>query len=212
MAKVSIFYPFLNFEFSTTIPYILLVTKRTCSSPSWKLKFLRSNKEIRITWLLEINFTPSNKSIDMFKMRNSCKIMTTTTDTIRMLSASTLSERRLRTSDSSSTRRIGQITSTKLKLDLWETKLAEESKNVSPSKEKFPLSQTKPMAWERMLITYNTSLLNSEKRKPRTKMRSIDLETPSGSRRESAKIMTPELKLLITICTRLKRRPTNFQS
>ena len=63
-----------------------------------------------------------------------------------------------------------------------------------------------------MPTTYNTSSLSSERKKLRTKMRLTDLETVSPSRRESAKIMTPESRALTTICTKLRRKPTSSTS
>jgi hypothetical protein len=61
-----------------------------------------------------------------------------------------------------------------------------------------------------MLITFNMSWPNLEKKKLRTKMRSIDLETALLTRRESAKIMMPESRALIMICTKPQRKLTNF--
>lgn len=71
--------------------------------------------------------------------------MTTTIDMIKTLFLSTLLEKRLKTLDSSSMRKIGQIMNTKLRLDQLEIKLAGGNKNVSLSKERFPLSLIKLM-------------------------------------------------------------------
>jgi hypothetical protein len=62
--------------------------------------------------------------------------MIITIDMIRMLFLSIPSEKKLKTSDSFSMRKIDPITSTKLKLGQSETKSAEESKNVLLFKEK----------------------------------------------------------------------------
>ena len=43
------------------------------------------------------------------------------------------------------------------------------------------------------------------RKRPRTKMRSIDFVMVSHSRKESAKITMPELRLLTMTCSRLKR-------
>ncbi len=61
-----------------------------------------------------------------------------------------------------------------------------------------------------MLTTYNTSCKNLERKKLRTKMRLIDLEMALLSRRESAKIMMPESRALIMICTKPRRKLTSF--
>lgn len=131
--------------FSITILFTWQVTKRICWSLNSKQKFLRSNKEIKTTSLWEISYTLSSKSIDIYRTKNLCKITTITTDMTKMLSLATLSEKKLKTSDSFLTKRIDLIMNTKLRLLQSETKSAEENKNALLSKERLALRMIKPM-------------------------------------------------------------------
>lgn len=62
----------------------------------------------------------------------------------------------------------------------------------------------------RMLIIFSTNLPRIMKRRQETKMKSIGWEMLLLSRRESAKIMMPSLKLLIMIFTKLLREHKNL--
>ena len=64
----------------------------------------------------------------------------------------------------------------KLRLDLLEIRLVEESRSVLVLLEKSLQRVTKHMPWEKMLTTYSMSLLNLERKKLMTKMILTDLE------------------------------------
>lgn len=73
-------------------------------------------------------------------------------------------------------KRTEATTSCKPRLEQLEIKLAEENKNVSHLLVKLVQRQIKLTAFARMLITSNTSLRNSERRKPKTRMKFTDSE------------------------------------
>lgn len=91
------------------------------------------------------SYIPSSKSIDIYKMKNSCRITIIITDMIRTLSHQILSEKKLRISDSFLTKRTDLTMNIKLKLAPLETKSAGENKNALHSKERLALRTTKPM-------------------------------------------------------------------
>lgn len=61
-----------------------------------------------------------------------------------------------------------------------------------------------------MLTTLHLNSASLEKKRQKTKMKSIDLEMASLSKKESVKTMMQELKLLIMTYSRLKRELTNL--
>ena len=107
-------------------------------------------------------------------MRNLCKTTIITIDTIKMLFQSTLLEKKLKTSDSCSMKKIDRIMNTKQKLDLSEIKSVEESKNAWLFKEKLESRVIKLTVSGKMLIIFSMNLLRIERRKLETKMKSID--------------------------------------
>lgn len=100
----------------------------------------------------------------------------------------------------------------KLRLDLLEIKLAEENKSVLLFLEKLVQKVTKDTAFVKMLTTYNMNSLNSEKKRLKIKMKSIDLEILLPLKKENAKTMMLELRVLTMIFIKLKKELMNSQN
>ena len=109
-------------------------------------------------------------------------------------------------------KRTGAIMSFKLKLGLLETKSAEENKSVLDLQERWLLKVIRHMLYVKMLITSNMSLLSLERRKHMIKMILTDWEMELPWKKESVKIMTPELRVLIMTSTKLKKDQMSCQS
>jgi len=127
------------------------------------------------------------------------------TDMIRMLSHQIHSEKKLRISDSFSTKRTDLTTNTKLKLVPLEIKSAGGNKNVLHFKERLVSRTIKPMLLEKMQITFNMNSAKSEKRRQRTRTRLTDLEMASPSKKKSARIMMLRSRPSTTIFSKLRR-------
>jgi hypothetical protein len=102
-------------------------------------------------------------------------------------------------------KRTDLITNIKLRSAPLETKLAEENKNALLSRETLAKRVTPYTNSERTLTTSNTSSLDSERKKQRIRMKLIDLEIQLPLKKESAKTMMLNLRVLTTMSTRLRR-------
>lgn len=136
--------------------------------------------------------------------------MIITTDTIKTWFLSINWEKKLKTLGFFLMKRTDLITSIKPKLGPSEIKSAGESKNAWLFKEKSVSRVIKHMDWEKMLTISNMSWLRIEKKKREIKMRSIDWEMPSLSKKENVKIMMPRSKVLTTIYIKLRKKHKSF--
>ena len=126
---------------SITIVSISLVIRKIFLSRSSKLRFSRFNNAIRITWLLETNFTLFRQNIVIYRTRNCYRITTSRQDSSPIRSHSWALRKKLRTLVSLQMTREEQTMSFRLKLHPVVSKFREEKLKFSLLKEMLPRRQ-----------------------------------------------------------------------
>lgn len=190
---------------STTIPSTSLATRRTYSSLSWRLRYLKFNSAIRITSPFVISYTPFRLNTDISMTRSFLLITTSKLVMNPTLSLCKLWEKKSTTVVSTWMKSKEVILISKPKLQQLANKLRAEKQKSTDLQETVRLNPMKDANYVLTWTIWTTSFQTNVKTKLETNKKLTDSETSIASKSVKMLKLHKELKLPITLCIRIKK-------